>query len=440
MAAGLREEAAAVRAVLVADRLLTLNAKNTVHAPGAVAIAGNTIVAVGSPETMPPGEVQHLTGHVLLPGLVNTHTHSPMWLFRGLTEDVPRGAWLTERMRPLELQMTPNDLASGALAGCLEMLLNGVTTVADRYGHMDVVAPAVEASGLRAIVAHSLYDATADDGLERTHRLIERYGTDPTRSRVTVALGPHATDTCGPDLLRRVRGLADRSGARVVIHLAQSTAEVEAVQARAGLTCAAYLANLGLLAPDVVVAHATYLTRDEAELVGQQGTAVAHCPSSNAKLEGRVAPIGRLRAAGAVVGLGTDAACCNNSTDMFQEMKLAGLLNKVAAGDPAVFDTTDLLRIATIDGARALGLDGLIGSIEVGKRADIIALDMTGAHVQPWHRDAPNLVYAARGSDVLAVWVNGVQLVRDGRPTRLDPSAILAEASRCAAKLEYAVG
>ena len=435
----MREESAAARIVLVADRLLSQNAQNTVYAPGAVAIVGNHIAAVGRPEDMPSGEVQILPGHILLPGLVNTHTHSPMWLFRGLTEDVPRGAWLSERMRPLEQHMTSNDLASGGLAGCLEMLLNGITTVADRYGHIDTVAPAVEASGLRALVAHSLYDATADDGLERTRLLIERYGTDPKRSRVTVALGPHATDTCGPDLLRRVRALADRSGARVVIHLAQSSAEVEAVQARDGLGCAAYLDKLGLLAPDVVVAHATYLSPAEAQLVGEKGTAVAHCPSSNAKLEGRVAPIGQLRAAGAVVGLGTDAACCNNSMDLFEEMKLAGLLNKVAAADAAIFDTTDLLRMVTIDGARALGLDEFIGSIEVGKRADIIAVDMTGAHVQPWHEDAANLVYAARGSDVSAVWVNGDKLVRDGRPTRLDPSAILAEGSRCAAKLEYAV-
>src|SRR5712692_9818945 len=225
---------------------------------------------------MPPARVQRLPGRLLMPGLVNTHTHSPMWLFRGLTEDVPRGEWLSERMRPRERRMLPSDLAAGALAGCLEMLLNGVTTVADRYGHMDTVAPAVEASGLRAIVAHSLYDATADDGLERTRLLIERYATDPARSRVTVGLGPHATDTCGPDLLRRVRDLADRSGARIVIHLAQSAAEVEAVRVRDGLGCAAYLDTLGLLAPDVVVAHATYLSPMEAELVGRRGTAVAH--------------------------------------------------------------------------------------------------------------------------------------------------------------------
>lgn len=426
------------RLVLVADRLLTLDAHATVFAPGAVAIADGRIEAVGAPDSMPPGEVQRLPGHLLMPGLVNTHTHTPMWLFRGLTEDVPRGDWLSSRMHPLERQMTPEDLAAGALAGCLELLLNGVTTIADRYAHMDSVAPAVAASRLRALVAHSLYDAAATDGLERTRQLIERFGTDPAHSRLTVAVGPHATDTCGPELLRRVRKLADRSGARIVIHLAQSENEVEAVRRRDGLGCAAYLDSLGLLAPEVVVAHATYLSPVEADLVGRRKTAVAHCPSSNAKLEARVAPIGQLRAAGAVVGLGTDAACCNNSMDVFEEMKLAGLLNKVAECDPAVFRTTDLLRMATIDGARALGLDGLIGSIEVGKRADLIAVRVTGARVQPWHGDIANLVYSVRGTDVSAVWIDGEQLVQDARPTRMDEAAVVAEATARAARLKRA--
>jgi len=298
---------------------------------------------------------------------------------------------------------------------------------------MDAVASAVESSGLRALVAHSLYDHDADAGLEVTTRLIGRYGTDPARSRITVAIGPHATDSCGPALLRRVRTLADHSGARVVIHLAQSAAEVAAVRVREGQDCASYLDRLGLLAPEVVVAHATYLSPAEAELVGRRGTAVAHCPSSNAKLEGRVAPIGRLRASGAVVGLGTDAACCNNGMDLFEEMKLAGLLNKVAADDPRAMSTTDLLRMATLDGARALGLDALVGSIEVGKRADLIAIRATGPRLQPWHADAANLVYAARGGDVRSVWVDGQRLVRDGAPVRLDQAAVLAAASEAAA-------
>ncbi|MCA1645108.1 MAG: amidohydrolase [Chloroflexi bacterium] len=424
--------------VLVADRLLTLDTDNTVYAPGALALTGDHIAAVGAPEDMPDLPVMRLPGHLLMPGLVNTHTHTPMWLFRGLTEDVPRGAWLSERMRPLERQVTPADLAAGALVGCLEMLLNGITTIADRYAHMDAVTPAVVASGLRAIVAHSLYDDTAEDGLEVTQRLVERYGTDGARSRITVAIGPHATDTCGPDLLRRVRALADRCGARTVIHLAQSAGEVEAVRQRHGLGCAAYLDYLGLLAPDVVVAHALYLSPAEAALVGQRGTAVAHCPSSNAKLEARVAPIGQMRAAGAVVGLGTDAACCSNGMDLFEEMKLAGLVNKIAAGDPAVCGTTDLLRMATIDGARALGLDGLIGSLEAGKRADLIAVRTSGVRVQPWHQDAANLVYTARGLDVSDVWIDGAQLVRDGRPTGHDLAAVVAEGAARAAKLNHA--
>ncbi|HUK64982.1 MAG TPA: amidohydrolase family protein, partial [Dongiaceae bacterium] len=326
----------------------------------------------------------------------------------------------------------PDQLRCGALAGCLELIGNGVTTIADRYGHMDAVATAVEASGLRAVVGHSLFDRSAGSDLACSAKLIERFGTDPVRSRVWAGLAPHATDTCGPDLLRRVRSLADRTGARVFIHLAQSEEEVATVAARDGAGCASYLDGLGLLAPEVVVAHATYLTQAEADLVGARRTAVAHCPSSNAKLEGRVAPIARMRRAGAVVGLGTDAACCNNGMDLFEEMKIAGLLNKVAADDPAAFPALDILRAATSEAARVLGIDHLVGTLEPGKRADVIAVRTRSARLQPWHDPVANLVYAARGSDVAVVYVDGRPLLRDGRLVELDAERILADAAQAA--------
>jgi len=418
--------------VLVADQVLTLDAKGTIHTPGAVTIEGATIRAVGPPPSTPAGEVVDLRGCVLLPGLVNTHTHTPMWVFRGLTEDVPRGEWLTGRLLPLERRLGPDELRSGALAGCLELIENGVTTIADRYGHMDAVATAVEASGLRAVVGHSLFDRSAEADLARSEALVERFGTDPARSRVWAGLAPHATDSCGPDLLRRVRRLADRTGARVFIHLAQSEEEVATVAAREATGCAGYLDALGLLGPEVVVAHATYLSDAEADLVGARRTAVAHCPSSNAKLEGRVAPIARMRRAGAVVGLGTDAACCNNGMDLFDEMKIAGLLNKVATDDPAALPALDILRAATSEAARALGIDHLVGTLEPGKRADVIAVRTRGAHLRPWHDPVANLVYAARGSDVTAVFVDGRPLLRERRLVELDAERILADATQAA--------
>ena len=421
--------------VILADQVLTLDAKATIHSPGAVVVEGAEIREVGPPPQRPAGEIVDLRGCVVLPGLVNTHTHTPMWLFRGLTEDVPRGEWLTGRLLPLERRLGPDDLRCGALAGCLELLQNGVTTIADRYGHMDAVATAVEASGLRAVVGHSLFDRTAEADLAAFHRLLERFGTDPARSRVWTGLAPHATDTCGPDLLGRVRKLADRTGARVFIHVAQSEEEVATVIARGAAGCASYLDALGLLVPDVVAAHATYLSDAEADLLGHRRTSVAHCPSSNAKLEGRVAPIGRMRRAGAVVGLGTDAACCNNGMDLFEEMKVAGLLNKVAADDPAAFPALDLLRLATSEAARVLGIDHLVGTIEPGKRADLIAVRRASPRLEPWYDPVANLVYAARGSDVTAVFVEGRQLVRGGRPVHLDSETILADAAPAAKKL-----
>ena len=229
-----------------------------------------------------------------------------------------------------------------------------------------------------------------------------------------------------------MRRLADRTGARVFIHLAQSEEEVATVAAREATGCAGYLDALGLLRPEVVVAHATYLSEAEADLVGARRTAVAHCPSSNAKLEGRVAPIARMRRAGAVVGLGTDAACCNNGMDLFDEMKIAGLLNKVAADDPAALPALDILRAATSEAARALGIDHLVGTLEPGKRADVIAVRTRGAHLRPWHDPVANLVYAARGSDVTAVFVDGRPLLRERRLVELDAERILADATQAA--------
>ena len=420
---------------LLAEDVLTLDARGTRHSPGAVGIEGARISYVGPPPKALTGTVVRLEGCVLMPGLINVHTHTPMWLFRGLTEDVPRGEWLLGRMRPLEARVGPRELRAGALAGCLEMLVGGVTTIADRYRAMADVAGAIEASGLRAVVAHSLYDDGAEAGLRESEALLERFGADPERSRVWAGLGPHATDTCGPALLRQVAALAERTGARVFIHLAQSEAEVAAVRARGHAGCAAYLDALGLLGPTVVVAHGTYLGDDEAELVGRRRTAVAHCPSSNAKLEGRVAPVARMRQAGAVIGLGTDAACCNNGMDLFAEMRTAGLLNKVSADDPSAFPAADLLRMVTSEAAAVLGITHLVGSLEIGKRADVIAVDKLSPHMQPWHDPVANLAYAAHGSDVRAVFVDGEPLALDHRPVRLDAERILADAAQAARAL-----
>lgn len=424
------------RQALLAGEVITMDGADGVFAPGAVLIDGVRIAAVGTPEIVPPGtRTTDLGDCTLLPGLVNAHTHAAMWLYRGRTEDAPRGEWLPRRIAPLTGRLGPADLRHGALAGCLEMLRNGTTTIADRYSEMETIAGAVEESGLRAVVAHSIYDATADADLAATSRLIAHYGTDPDRARVWTGVGPHATDSCGPEMLRECRRMADRWGARVFVHAAQSQAEVDAARLRGASGCAALLDDVGLLAPDVVLAHCTYLTGGEADLVGRRGAAVAHCPSSNAKLEGRIAPIGRLRDAGAVIGLGTDAACCNNGMDLFAEMRSAGLLNKVAADDPAAFPAVELLRMATTGSARALGIDHLVGSLEPGKRADVIAVRRRAPHLLPRHDAVAALVYSTHGADVVGVWIDGEPQVRDGRALHLDEDRILADGVRAAALL-----
>src|SRR3989441_9625213 len=237
--------------MLLADEVLTLDSRGMTYSPGAVVIEGDSISYVGPPQAEKSGTVIHPDGCAVLPGLVDVHTHTPMWLFRGLTEDVPRGEWLQARMRPLETLVGPGELRAGARAGCLELLTSGVTTIADRYSDMGEVAGAVEESGLRAVLAHSLYDRDAERGLRETEALLERFGADPARSRVWAGLGPHATDTCGPDLLRRVAALAERSGGRVFLHPPPAQAEIAAVRARGPPGCAARLDQLRRPRPTV---------------------------------------------------------------------------------------------------------------------------------------------------------------------------------------------
>lgn len=432
-------ETAAPRQVLTGGVVLTMNARREVFSPGVLVIEGERIAHVGPDRRGRAGGVDlrrrraddvivDCRDHLLMPGLVNTHTHTCAVLFRGLAEDRSREAWVGYGLPYLE-RATPEDYYWGTLLGGLEMLTRGVTCTADRFSFMGVCAEAFDRVGLRAVVGHSLFDLGRRLEWDQALALIERWGTSPER-RVCAGLAPHAPDTCSDDLLRRVRALADTTGARVFIHCAQSEAELAALRAR-GYPGAVHCLRAGkLLGPDVVAAHCLYVDADEIRLLAETGTSVAHCPASNAKTEGRMPPMCAMLAAGVRVGLGTDWAPTNNGMDLFDEMKTAGLLNKVAADDPAAMPVEVLLAMATIDGARVLGLDAIVGSLEAGKRADVIALGTDGLHLQPWPELAGNLVYAAKGQDVRHVWVDGRWLVRDGRPAEIDAADVRERVGR----------
>ena len=403
------------RTVLSGGTVVTLNQRDDILPDGVVACEAGRIAYVGPASgfsRLPGDQVIDAGDHLVLPGLVNVHTHTAMTYQRGLIEDLTPRQWFA-RTAALEAQMSEDDLYWSALLGCYEMIRSGVTCIADRFSHMDVIGEAIDASGLRAILGPSLYDIDRRASLPDAVALVKRWGTSPT-TRISCGLAPVGPDTSSRGLLEDIRAAATELGARIFIHVAQSQDELAAIRGRGADGSINYLHGLGFLGPDVVAAHCIYISEDEAAIIGQTGTKVAHCPSSNAKIEARVAPIAALLAHGAEIGLGTDSAPCNNTLDFFAEMKMAALLNKVAVGQPTAYPIRQILRLATRGGARVMGLEEQVGSLEPGKCADIITVDRRGLHLQPPHEIYAHLVYGVRGADVRDVLVEGQQLLRAG--------------------------
>jgi 5-methylthioadenosine/S-adenosylhomocysteine deaminase len=427
----------AARTVLDGGVVVTMNDSRQVLARGTVVMDDAHLAYVGPQDgyTARPGDrVVDRRGLVLMPGLVDTHTHTCMALFRGLGDDRPRRVSAPTFTLAEQARATPQDYYWGAVLGGLEMLANGITCTADRFSHMGLIAEAFDRMGMRAVVCHTLWDVGRPLEWEEAVALVDRWGTDPQR-RVHCGIGPHAPDTCSDAFLRRVRAFATASGARIFIHCAQSEVEVAAVRSRGHCGSIHCLAATGVLGPDAVLAHCIYVDDDEIDLLARTGAWVSHCPVSNAKIEARVAPVARMLQGRVRVALGTDWAPTNNGMDLFDEMKNAGLLNKIAADDPTVLPVDRLLAMATIDAARALGLERQVGGLEAGKRADVIALSMDGLHLQPWRNVPFTLVYAAKGMDVRHVWVDGRQVVRERAPVAVDAAEVRARVAEIVLRL-----
>ena len=415
--------------------VLPLGEQREAYDPGVVVFEEGRITFVGPAESAPPATgaaIHDCSGCVVLPGLVNAHTHTGMTYLRGLLEDLPSRDWF-RRESLAERRLTAEDVYWSALLGAYEMIRQGVTTLADRFSHMSVIAQALERAGLRAVVAPSLVDRDAPERQAQALDVLRDYGASGV-GLIHAGLGPVGPDTCSTDLLRWTRVQADHYGARIFIHVAQSRQELAEVARRGFSGSVRYLDSLGVLGPDVVAAHCMYVEDEEIALLAARGVYVAHCPSSNAKIEGRVAPIVALERAGVGVGLGTDCAASNNGMDLFQEMRTAGLLHKVAAGDPTVMPVDHLLFLATRGAARCLGLEDAVGSLQVGKRADIIIVRRGEPWLQPWPDPYASLVYAARGLDVQDVWVDGRRLLAAGVLLAGDADEAVERAERWAAR------
>ena len=436
-------EKEAVSLLLTGAWVLTLDPAQEVLSPGAVAVKGADIAAVGPPAELaarfaPARELNYPQG-LILPGLINAHTHAAMSLFRGLADDLPLEEWLNGHIFPAERRLNGDIVYWGTRLAVAEMLLSGTTTFCDMYLWADRVAQAAAECGIRAVVGEVLYDFPSPNygppaaGLEFSEDLCRAWRGHP---RISVAIQPHAVYTCSPDLLQACGPLAEKYDTRFIIHLSETPHEVADCVARYGATPVAHLHRLGLLNPRLVADHGVALSEADQELLAASGAGVAHCPESNMKLASGVAPVTELLARRVPVGLGTDGCASNNNLDLLQEMDTAAKLQKVRHLDPTALPAREALALATRGSARVLGLDREVGILKAGLKADLVVLDLDQPHLTPLYDPFSHVVYAATGADVQTVLVHGQVLVQDRRLLCFDLEETLSRAWELARHLK----
>lgn len=419
--------------------LLTMDADDTIIADGALLIHEGRIAEIGASREVsarhPRVETIDASGMVVMPGLVNTHTHLPMTLLRGLADDIEATAWLPV-VWSVEAHLRPHSIYAGALLGIAEMIASGTTCFNDQYIMMDQVAKAVAETGIRAQLAHGIIENRNPKKGQRELEEGARFAAEwhgKAEGRITARLGPHALYTCSTPLIRQARRLADELGIGLHMHVAESKFEMRLVSKkhRAGETSVQHLDGLGVLRSDFVLAHGLNINEKDMEVLAQRGTGVAHCPQSYGKLGAYPFPaVDRWLRAGVRVGLGTDGSASNNNLDLFDEMRFASLARKLMAKDGAILPARPVLRMSTNMAAQVLGLEREIGSLEVGKRADVILLNLRQPHLTPRHNLPGHLVYSAAGGDVDTVMVDGRLLMRHRQFLTLDLAEVLERAQR----------
>lgn len=365
-------------------------------------------------------------GCLLVPGLVNAHTHLAMTLFRGLAPDVSLDRWLREHIWPREKRLTAKDVYWGSLLGLAEMILGGTTACVDMYFFMDEVAQAVEEAGLRALLSYGIIAPTRDRiGPEiREAEGFVRTWDGRAEGRIRTALAPHAPTTCLPEVWRDVAQLAHELRVPIHTHLAETATEVEQIRAEREKSPAEWLEELGVLSVPVIFAHCVHVSEKDIEILAAHGATAVHCPTSNLRLACGIAPVQEMLDGGVNVALGTDGAASAGDLSMMEEIRLASLLCKAGTGRPEALPVSEVLRCATVRGASALGMGKELGTIEPGRRADGVLINMRGLHLCPGYDPLSDLVYAGQGSDVQAVFVDGRPLLMDGKLLALDADEI----------------
>jgi 5-methylthioadenosine/S-adenosylhomocysteine deaminase len=433
--------------VVTGGPVVTMDANGRVIDPGAVAIEGRDIIAVDTGEAIAaryaPQETIDATGHVVLPGLINTHTHAPMVLYRGLADDLALMEWLQKYIFPAEAKtVSPEFVRAGTRLAVLEMIQSGTTAYADMYYFEEEIAKATKEGGIRGVLGQTIIEfpvpdaKTPSEGITRATEFIRQWRDDEL---IVPAIAPHSMYTLDTATLKAIRSVADRERAPVITHLAETRDEVKIARDRYKLTPVQFLESIGFWGPRTLAAHGVWLSPADIRVLARRHVGVAHNPESNMKLASGTAPVLELRKAGVAVGIGTDGAASNNDLDMFEAMRFAGFLHKLKSDDPRALPAMDLLKMATIEGARALGMEREIGSLEPGKRADLIVVSMSGARQTPMYSPVSHLVYVTHGNDVRTTIANGKVLMRDRKMMTLNESAVLDEARSWAARVRAAV-
>jgi len=406
-----------------------------IHRDFSVVIENGTIIDLGRASEIkhkyPRYEKIDASRKIILPGLINTHTHAAMTLMRSVADDMELMDWLTKKIWPIEDHLTADDVYHGTLMALVEMIKTGTTAFNDMYFFMDKVAEAVKESGIRGILSRGLIEIPSKEaGEEKLKEGLDfalRYN-NYADGRVTTMLGPHAPYTCSPEYLKKIKDIAIEKNLPIHIHLAETKSEKENIEKTYNLKLGEkgvieYVNELGLLDAKVVAAHTVWLTDKDIKLIAEKQVGVAHNAVSNMKLGSGIAPIPELLTAGALVSIGTDGPASNNTLDMFREMRIVALLHKVNKLNPTVLPATEILKMATVNGAKALGLDK-VGEIKVGYKADLILVDLNRASLTPEHNPISLLVYSADGYSVDTMFVDGNLIMENGKIQTLDEAKI----------------
>jgi 5-methylthioadenosine/S-adenosylhomocysteine deaminase len=413
---------------------------------GTTVISGNRLVKVNEPinSHVSFDEVIDCSNCLIIPGLVNAHTHAAMSLLRGVADDLPLDRWLNDYIFPAENKHANSAFVYlGTKLSAAEMALNGITTFADGYFHMEHAARAAIEVGLRAVIAQGVLDVATPDcpvagsWKQRAEHFLAEC---PHDGLITPALFCHSPYLCSPDTLQQAAALVGRPGGLLFSHVSETAREVEEIQTLYGCRPVEHLHQLGILGKGFVAVHGVHLTDREMDLLARSGTAVVHCPESNMKLASGAADVSGLLSRGIPMAIGTDGPASNNNLDLFEEMRSASLMAKLVSGNPEALDARKVIRMATLGGAEALCMDNLIGSLKPGKLADVTVVDLDRMHLTPTYDPLSHLVYAARGSDVRHVLVNGKLVVRNGRVVTIDEGALRAQVRSQAKKIGSSLG